>query len=59
MDVIVVLVGCSLMAAVGFLIAFLRALRGGQFDDLLTPSIRILFDSESDGTESSRDKGEN
>ena len=59
MNVIVVLIGCSLLAAVGFLIAFLRALRGGQFDDLVTPSIRMLFDSESDGTESSHDKGEN
>jgi cbb3-type cytochrome oxidase maturation protein len=59
MDVIVILVGCSLLVAIGFLIAFLRALRQGQFDDLVTPPIRMLFESESEGTNSSRDGGEN
>jgi cbb3-type cytochrome oxidase maturation protein len=32
--------------AVGFLIAFLRATKNGQFDDDKTPSIRILFEDE-------------
>lgn len=58
MDVIVVLIGCSLLAAVGFLIAFLVALKRGQFDDLSTPPIRVLFESEPDGTASSHDRGE-
>ncbi len=58
MEVIVVLVVCSVLVAVGFLIAFLGALRDGQFDDLVTPPIRMLFESESDGTASSRDRGE-
>ena len=48
MEVIVVLIGASLMAAIGFLVAFLRALKSGQFDDLATPPMRVLFDSETD-----------
>ena len=50
MEVIVILIGASLLAAVGFLVAFLLALRSGQFDDLATPPIRMLFDSETDRT---------
>jgi cbb3-type cytochrome oxidase maturation protein len=46
MDVMLVLIGFSLAAAVGFLIAFIWALRRGQFDDLVTPAIRMLFESE-------------
>ncbi len=44
MSVIVVLLGFSLLVAGGFLIAFLVAVRTGQFDDRETPSIRMLFD---------------
>jgi cbb3-type cytochrome oxidase maturation protein len=34
----------SLLAALGFLGAFIWSVRKGQFDDDYTPSIRILFD---------------
>ena len=44
MSVIVVLIGCSLGVAAAFLIAFLWAVRSGQYDDRHTPSIRMLFD---------------
>ncbi len=44
MSVIVILIGFSLLVAGGFLIAFLWAVRRGQFDDPVTPSIRMLFD---------------
>jgi cbb3-type cytochrome oxidase maturation protein len=33
--------------ALGFLFAFLWAMKKGQYDDDYTPSIRILFDNES------------
>jgi cbb3-type cytochrome oxidase maturation protein len=46
MDVMIVLIGFSLVVAIGFLLAFFWALRHGQFDDLLTPSIRMLFESK-------------
>lgn len=34
----------SLLLAAGFLLAYLRAAREGQFDDEYTPAIRMLFD---------------
>ncbi|MDY0103745.1 MAG: cbb3-type cytochrome oxidase assembly protein CcoS [Lentimicrobium sp.] len=48
MSVIVVLIGFSIMVAVGFLIAFLWAVRSGQYDDDVSPSVRILFDNEDE-----------
>ncbi|MCU0373491.1 MAG: cbb3-type cytochrome oxidase assembly protein CcoS [Ignavibacteria bacterium] len=54
MSVIVVLIGISVLVAGGFLIAFLWAVRSGQFDDKYTPSVRILFDDDKkDETKSS------
>jgi cbb3-type cytochrome oxidase maturation protein len=48
MSVIVVLIGFSIVVAAGFLVAFLWAVRSGQYDDDVSPSIRILFDNEDD-----------
>jgi len=44
MDVMFVLVLASLFVAIGFLAAFLWAVRSGQFDDRYTPSVRMLMD---------------
>jgi len=46
MSVIVVLIGASLLVATGFLIAYLWAVKNGQYDDKFTPSVRILFEDE-------------
>jgi len=46
--VIVLLIGVSLLVAMGFLIAFLVAVKKGQFKDTHTPAIRVLFDNESE-----------
>jgi cbb3-type cytochrome oxidase maturation protein len=46
MSAIFILIGASLLVACGFLIAFIRAVRNGQFDDDYTPSVRMLFDDE-------------
>ena len=46
MEVIFILIGFSLLIALGFLVAFIWATRSGQYDDDYTPSIRILFDDE-------------
>ncbi|MFH2036372.1 MAG: cbb3-type cytochrome oxidase assembly protein CcoS [Candidatus Zixiibacteriota bacterium] len=46
MKVMVILIFFSLIVAIGFLAAFIWSLRKGQFDDLYTPSVRILFDNE-------------
>ncbi|MDD8019095.1 MAG: cbb3-type cytochrome oxidase assembly protein CcoS [Bacteroidota bacterium] len=48
MTVIVVLIGCSFLIAVGFLLAFLWAVKTGQYKDKYTPSVRILFDDEKE-----------
>ncbi len=46
MSVMFVLIIASLIVAVGFLFAFLWAVKSGQFDDKYTPSVRILFDDD-------------
>lgn len=46
MSVIVVLIGFSMLVAGGFLIAFLWAVKSGQYEDRHTPAIRILFGDE-------------
>ena len=46
MSVIVILLGFSMLVAGGFLVAFLWAVRSGQYTDRHTPSIRMLFDDD-------------
>lgn len=44
MQVLIVLVICSLVVALGFLAAFFWSVKDNQYDDTYTPSMRILFD---------------
>lgn len=46
MSVIYLLISISIIVAVLFLIAFIRAVKSGQYDDDYTPSVRMLFDDE-------------
>ncbi len=46
MSVIYLLIGISLPLAMGFLIVFLSNAKRGQFDDLDTPAMRILFEEK-------------
>jgi len=46
MSVIYLLICISIVLAVTFLYIFIRAVRGGQFDDDYTPSVRMLFEDE-------------
>ncbi len=46
MSVIVILLLASLALALFFLAGFLWSVRGGQFDDPITPAMRILLDDE-------------
>lgn len=57
MSVIIVLIAASLLVAAGFLIAYLWAVKSGQYDDKYTPSVRILFE-ESQKSEELRTKSE-
>ena len=47
MLIIFLLIFISLALAVGFLIAFIWAVKSGQFEDTCTPSLRMLTDEES------------
>lgn len=46
MSVIYLLITISIIIAVGFLVAFIKAVKSGQYDDDYTPSVRMLFDDE-------------
>ncbi|HIC32335.1 MAG TPA: cbb3-type cytochrome oxidase assembly protein CcoS [Flavobacteriaceae bacterium] len=46
MSVIYILLTVSIIVAVIFFVAFIMAVRSGQFDDGYTPSVRMLFEDE-------------
>lgn len=46
MSVIYILLAISIIVAVGFFIAFIMAVKSGQYDDSYTPSVRMLFEDE-------------
>ncbi len=46
MSVIYVMLTVSIIVAVIFFIAFIFAVKSGQFDDSYTPSVRMLFEDE-------------
>lgn len=46
MSTIIILIGASLLVAIGFLVAFIVSVKSGQFDDDYTPSVRMLYDDE-------------
>jgi len=59
MSVLFIMIGASLILAIGFLIAFLWAVKKGQYEDDYSPAVRILFDTEvkkQSETPSSNDK---
>lgn len=56
MSVMYILIGCSLLLAIGFLLAFIWSVRSGQMDDDYTPSVRILFDDFGGTKETDQEK---
>jgi cbb3-type cytochrome oxidase maturation protein len=46
MSVIILLIIIGVIVASGFLAAFLWAVRSGQYDDTVSPSVRMLFDEK-------------
>lgn len=44
MSVIVLLIAAGGAVAIGFLVAFAWAVRSGQFDDVVSPAWRMLFE---------------
>lgn len=45
MSAIFIMIGASLLLAIGFLIAFIWSVKNKQYEDDYTPSVRILFDN--------------
>jgi cbb3-type cytochrome oxidase maturation protein len=56
MTVIIVLIIVSIIVAAGFLVAFLWAVRSGQYDDTYSPSVRMLFDDKKSKSEKNHSK---
>ncbi|HEX9827297.1 MAG TPA: cbb3-type cytochrome oxidase assembly protein CcoS [Flavobacteriaceae bacterium] len=58
MSVIYILLSISVIVAIVFFIAFIIAVKNGQYDDSYTPSIRMLFEDEliKDQTKPSKTK---
>lgn len=46
MNILYLLIGASLFAALVFLALFIWSVKTGQFEDTYTPSVRILFDDD-------------
>lgn len=46
MGVMPLIIVCSVLVAGLFLTLFVRVTRQGQYDDITTPAIRIVFDDE-------------
>ena len=36
----------SIIIALGFLYIFIKSVKSGQYDDMYTPSVRMLFEDE-------------
>ena len=46
MSVIYILLTISIQVAIVFFVAFIFAVKNGQYDDSYTPSVRMLFEDE-------------
>ncbi|TDN89303.1 cbb3-type cytochrome oxidase maturation protein [Salegentibacter sp. 24] len=62
MNIIYLLLALSILVALIFFIAFIFSVKKGQYDDVYTPSVRMLFDDElvrSDKSDSTKNKKSN
>ncbi|BDD07632.1 hypothetical protein FUAX_00640 [Fulvitalea axinellae] len=55
MTVVPVLIVICVVVAAGFLLAFLWAVRSGQYEDTYSPSVRILFDDKKGKSKGKKD----
>ena len=46
MNIIFMLIAASLFIAIVFFVLFVKSVKNGQYDDVYTPSVRMLFDDE-------------
>jgi len=59
MNIIFMLIIASLVIAIIFFILFVKSVKSGQYDDVYTPSVRMLFDDELVKTDKSESKKTN
>ncbi|MCP9199627.1 cbb3-type cytochrome oxidase assembly protein CcoS [Gramella sp. GC03-9] len=59
MDIIYLLLGISVLVAIAFFTAFIISVRKGQYDDVYTPSVRMLFEDELVKTKSEKNQSLN
>ncbi|GIV30217.1 MAG: hypothetical protein KatS3mg028_1283 [Bacteroidia bacterium] len=48
MEVIYILLSISILIAASFLIAFIWSVKKGQYEDMTSPSIRILYENDNE-----------
>jgi len=58
MSVVFFLIAIGVVVAGGFLVAFIWAVRSGQYDDDYAPSVRILFDDYKPNDNSENNKNQ-
>ena len=58
MSIIYLLAAISLLLAIGFLGAFLWAIKNGQYEDDYTPSVRMLFEDSTQEKKSNENKNQ-
>jgi cbb3-type cytochrome oxidase maturation protein len=56
MEIIILLISISVVVAIVFLIAFLWAMKSGQYEDTYGPSVRMLFDDNAKKDENKTEK---
>ena len=56
MDILYLMILCSVSLAVVFLIIFIVNAKKGQFEDDESPAVRILFDDETKNEEDKEEK---
>lgn len=56
MSIIYMLLTISIIVAIVFFVAFIFSVKKGQYDDVYTPSIRMLFEDELVNTTSAKSK---
>lgn len=54
MSALFLLIGISLLVAIGFLIAFIWSVKKGQYEDEYTPAIRMLLDDNTTNSEETK-----
>ncbi|MCD6542960.1 MAG: cbb3-type cytochrome oxidase assembly protein CcoS [Flavobacteriaceae bacterium] len=56
MSILFMTIAVSLFIAIIFFIIFIKSVKSGQYDDLYSPSVRMLFDDELVKKDETKDK---